>query len=107
MSTGTSEDGHFAVFGAPRPAVPEHVSQAVAAARARGKPLTDLELTEIGANVAVDGLAREIDDLKRFLASIAQIVHQGYHTDLPGTWRECPRDVCSSIKGVLGEEEKL
>lgn len=43
------------------------------------------------------------DPPETFLRAIAQIVHQAYHQDLPGTWRECSRGVCGSIRQYLRE----
>lgn len=50
-----------------------------------------------------------MDTERKFLASIAQIVHQAYHTSptFPKgdfiTWESCPKDVCSSIKRRLDD----
>lgn len=35
---------------------------------------------------------------------VAQTVHQGYHTDHTGTWRQCPKSICASIRSHLTEE---
>lgn len=35
------------------------------------------------------------------LASLAQIVHQAYHGDDPGTWRTCRYATCSRIAKML------
>lgn len=43
-----------------------------------------------------------IRELERHTRSIAQIIHQAYHADRPGTWRSCPKDVCASARDVLG-----
>ena len=31
------------------------------------------------------------------LRSLAQMVHQGYHGDQPGTFEDCPRTVCRAV----------
>lgn len=35
-------------------------------------------------------------ELTQHIEWMAQTVHQGYHSGMPGTWRECPRDICLS-----------
>lgn len=37
---------------------------------------------------------------------VAQTVHQAYHTDHPGTWEECPKNICSSVKYWLNKRSK-
>ncbi len=44
-------------------------------------------------------LSRE--EIIEFSESIANRVHQAYHTDLPDldrSWRECPKSVCASTR---------
>jgi len=35
------------------------------------------------------------------LESAAQQVHQGYHTDMGCSWRECPRNVCTLFRYMV------
>lgn len=35
----------------------------------------------------------------------AQTAHQAYHTHQPGTWRDCPMNLCASIRHELGMED--
>lgn len=44
----------------------------------------------------------EITIERRELMQIAQQIHQGYHQEHRGTWRECPMAVCARIRSVLG-----
>lgn len=41
-------------------------------------------------------------DLVATVRHMAQVVHQGHHTDQPGTWQQCPRAVCTEARHVLG-----
>lgn len=50
-----------------------------------------------------------VRDLEEMLRWVAQTVHQAYHHgpysggDLDRiTWRECPKDICASIRDLLG-----
>jgi hypothetical protein len=37
------------------------------------------------------------------LCWMAQSIHQGHHTDEPGTWKECSKGVCGSMEHMLSQ----
>lgn len=39
-----------------------------------------------------------------FVKWLAQTVHQAYHTEHPGTWETCPKDICASVRHWLKED---
>ncbi|CCF83614.1 hypothetical protein [Nitrolancea hollandica] len=47
---------------------------------------------------------KEVARLKDALQWAAQTTHQAYHTHQPGTWRDCPMNLCASIRHELGME---
>jgi len=49
-----------------------------------------------------EALRKQIAAYRDVLRWIAQTVHQGYHTDTPGTWRECPRSVRAAVRDAVG-----
>jgi hypothetical protein len=34
---------------------------------------------------------------------MAEKIHQGYHTDHPGTWKTCTKGVCGSVEYMLAQ----
>lgn len=45
------------------------------------------------------------EDPEKFIAWMAQTVHQAYHQDHPGTWDECCKDICSSARCYLRDRK--
>lgn len=45
-----------------------------------------------------DKFDKETEALLRW---IAERVHQGYHTDHPGNWQECPKGICQAVHDYL------
>ena len=54
-------------------------------------------------NGADNNYPRMIDGFKKHIHWMAETVHQAYHQDQPKTWRECPRDICSSTVRFMEE----
>jgi len=52
-------------------------------------------------------LRQEISILRDEIRRSAQMVHQGHHTDLPGTWETCPRGVCQRAQHTLRSDRRL
>lgn len=57
--------------------------------------------------VRVGETSERVKELEDYTRSIAQIIHQAYHQDQPGTWRSCPKDICASARGVLGMDREV
>jgi hypothetical protein len=48
----------------------------------------------------------DYDNALRHIAWMAQTLHQAYHQDIPGTWHDCPRDICASTTMFLSLPNK-
>lgn len=63
--------------------------------------------------LCIDGIGHSMDEkhvaiVEELLEAIrwmAQTVHQGNHTNYPGTFRECPKSVCDAAKLAIAKAE--
>lgn len=58
--------------------------------------MSKFQHTPAGSGESQDRL--DLESAREMLRWVAQTVHQGYHTDHPGTWEECPKNICESTK---------
>lgn len=63
--------------------------------------ITLLEAKEKTYKELTDILTGKMEVAKEAIRWVAQTVHQGNHTDQPGTFRECPKSTCAHAKEVL------
>lgn len=47
----------------------------------------------------------QIEQQEKHITWMAQTIHQAYHQDQPGTWRDCPKNLCASTRTELGMEQ--
>jgi len=76
-------------------------------------PITDYEKlfrlakeSQAQSDAAIALLEQKDRDFTKTLSWIAQTVHQAYHLEMNGTWRDCPKSICDAIRQLSVPLEK-